>query len=163
MKQEELQKLLDSLMEGPLGKKTDGHWSLVNNALALTSNKEILKIRGKSISKAVKCKPYIKKPWISKALKGKPRPWLNTKEVIAKRVANIDYANRKHPGSNKLIRRPVIAIDKKGNETFFESITIAAKELTRITGKQFYTQNISAVLSPKRADKSTKGYTFKDV
>tara|TARA_R110000803_G_scaffold38300_1_gene82665 strand:+ start:929 stop:1657 length:729 start_codon:yes stop_codon:yes gene_type:complete len=233
--QEDLDRILGALHQGPLGTRKEWQWDSRFKALMMSSDKKQRKIVGlknkahkKKLAKDGKLdylwsKEVIKKRAAtqSKQRKGVSKPFAYgkmTKEThtkawkksVAKRIKPVDaytlkgkfykrYSSLKEASDDTgacvtaisaIIRKvknvksakgytfkyssnstkpippvhtikPIVAINEKGNETFFDSPSIAAKELTIKTGIKFYSQAISAVLNPQCIQKTSKGYTFK--
>ena len=148
MKQEDLQKLLDSLDEGPLGNPAS-YWSNIDN-LHLAISPEGIKNRVSNTD----WKSLAKK--ISKTKKGSK---LNLNEEQKKNFANrpqvkknlIAFAKRTEES-----KKPINAYLAKTMEFVgtYESIHEAARQLNLVAA------DIVNVLSPRK-QQTTKGYTFK--
>lgn len=142
MDNKDIQNLLDSLDEGPLGAKTEGQWdqynTLINNSKANSQNK------------AIRAKAVANTDW---------------EALRKKQVANTDYTKhremfreanvqrRKKIKAFKVVKEKRVIVSK----TFIsihDSILQCSKDLNLLQG------GISNILNPNHVALSYKGYTF---
>ena len=169
MEQEELQKLLDSLAEGPLGQKKE--WQIERSFIANDLNKrrtkadwkDIIQKRNKNTDHSIR---VANTDWVKK-VKNTDYQAIVAKIDYEKR--HIEHAEAYRKGNLKK-RKPIKAfkitlvgnkrgapIDTKTYVGTFETAYIAAEKLN------LYQADIANVLRPKSKVRTTKGYTFEYV
>ena len=186
MDNKDIQNLLDSLDEGPLGTRKDWQWDKSLYGTSHLSSKEIREKASKKSGDTQRGKKrgprsQETKDKLSKTLKGREMPWLCSEEVIKKRTANTDYSSFQHQrvenynweARRKKISKPIIGykileyqrgkvgspakIIRKQKVGEWLNAYEAANELN------LYQGDICNVLRPKSKSIQTKGYTFEYV
>ncbi len=164
MDQDKLQKLLDSLDEGPLGQKKQWQWDRVFIAKDISSRRT--KEEWEAIAKKIEAKTDFKER--SAKVDWKKKVENTDYEAIA---AKIDYAKRmvdhKEAYTRAAIKRrkPILAfkveVEKRGgpfiSKEFIGQYDFAYDAAIALN---LYQADIANVLRPKSKCRITKGYTF---
>ena len=135
-KEKQLDEALKRLSTGAIGTRKELYWDRARHARDLTANKEILKVRGQKISKALKGNPHSAK-----------HAHKRMKCIKAYKVTEYRKGTRWKPAA-------ILAKEYIGT---FDNAYRAAEELN------LYQADISNVLRDNSIQIQTRGYTFEFV
>lgn len=163
MDNKDLQKLLDSLDEGPLGTKKDWQWerSEIAKNNYLNKSEEQKRLQTKALKELDRKEVSSKVNWKKKV---RNQDYQASSAKIDYKKRQIKYAETykiAHEKCKKAIKAFRVKVEKRGGPFIskeyigtYSSATDAAKELN------LYQADIANVLRPNSKARLTKGYTF---